>query len=97
MTPSGTDIGPGMKFWASCSNRLRVAQLGQGNGVVTGNDYTADMLDADILAEQKILDPDRDSWPYALGSPFQEDMDGTRQSTVNLYREWILAGRPAVQ
>ena len=91
------DVGPGMKYWAVCADRLRAAQLGQGNGTVTGNDYTADMLNTDLLSEAKGLDADRSSWPYALGSPFQEDMDATRSQTVELYRSWIIAGRPPVQ
>ncbi len=91
------DLGSGMKWWAVCNDRLRAAQLGQGNSQVTGEAYTPDMLDADLLAEAKGIDSHRSDWEWALKSPLQEDMDSLRVSAVQMYQDWIDAGRQPVK
>ena len=85
------ELDSGAKFYATCSQGLRAAQLGQ-----YGDGFTADQLRANLQEQATAFGVNWKNEPFTMISPTVDEMNALIDQACNLYQAWIESGKPRI-
>lgn len=86
------DLQSGAKFYATCAQGLRAAQLGQ-----YGDDFTPDGLRANLEQQAAAFGVNWTDSSFTMVSQTVDEMNVLIDRACDLFQAWIDAGKPRIQ
>jgi len=86
------ELQSGAKFYATCAQGLRAAQLGQ-----YGDNFTTDQLRENLQEQAAAFGVNWSDNAFTMVSQTVDEMNALIDQACGLYQAWLDAGKPRIQ